>query len=168
MFDHDVGIEEQFRKGLQVVLTGLDGREQLTGADIDSLRRELEALAGEGRVQLTSDEQLKAEGIIAWAFRPTVEECLQLWFGKSAQTDIDIWQHFGEDVARASETEGTVLIRALVGKDGRVKDWVVIEGPAVLVDAAVVSARSAVFRPALLRHRPVEVWVMLPITFRLR
>ena len=34
--------------------------------------------------------------------RPNIEECLNLWFGKSEQTDQDIWNRFGADVALAS------------------------------------------------------------------
>lgn len=103
MLNTDVVIDETFRDALEVVLTGLDGRERMTKDDIDELRRELQTLVGEGRVRFNSAEQLKAESIIAYAFRPTVENCLQLWFGKSEQTDIDIWRQFGEDVALASE-----------------------------------------------------------------
>jgi TonB family protein len=70
-------------------------------------------------------------------------------------------------VAKDAEVGGTVLVRVLVGKNGRVKEAIVVEGHAMLVEAALASARTAVFRPALQRHRPVEVWVMVPITFRL-
>jgi hypothetical protein len=31
----------------------------------------------------------------------------------------------------------------------------------------VASARSAVFKPALSQQRPVEVWVVIPVTFKL-
>ena len=34
--------------------------------------------------------------------RPGIEECLKLWFGKSEQTDQEIWNQFGADVALAS------------------------------------------------------------------
>ena len=34
--------------------------------------------------------------------RPDIEECLNLWFGKSEQTDQEIWNRFGADVALAS------------------------------------------------------------------
>jgi protein TonB len=70
-------------------------------------------------------------------------------------------------VARSAEVSGTVLVRALVGKDGRVRDCIVVDGNPMLRDAAIACAKTAVFRPALLQHRPVEVWVMMPITFRL-
>ena len=34
--------------------------------------------------------------------RPNIEDCLNLWFGKSEQTDQEIWNRFGADVALAS------------------------------------------------------------------
>jgi len=55
--------------------------------------------------RITSGEQLIAENIIAFTFRPTVDACLQLWFGKSHDTDADIWQRFEGDVDRASRGE---------------------------------------------------------------
>jgi protein TonB len=72
------------------------------------------------------------------------------------------------DVARNAGIEGTVLVRVLVGKDGKVKDVIYLDGPEALKDAAFVSARSSVWRPALMDHKPVEVWVVMPVTFKLR
>ena len=37
-----------------------------------------------------------------YMLRPSIEECLNLWFGKSEQTDQEIWNRFGADVALAS------------------------------------------------------------------
>jgi len=71
------------------------------------------------------------------------------------------------DVAREAGVEGTVQVRALVGTDGKVKDCVILEGQAMLNDAAVACAKTAIFRPALLQHRPVEVWVIIPVTFKI-
>lgn len=71
-------------------------------------------------------------------------------------------------VAQQAGIEGTVVVRVLVGKDGKVKDVIHIDGPAALKDAADDCARTAVFRPALVDQRPVEVWVMMPVTFKLR
>jgi protein TonB len=72
------------------------------------------------------------------------------------------------DVARAAGVEGTVLVRVLVGKNGRVKDVIFIDGPEALKKAAQDCARTAVFRPALVDHKPLEVWVNMPVTFKLR
>lgn len=72
------------------------------------------------------------------------------------------------EMARSAQVEGTVLVRALVGKDGHVKQVIVVQGQPMLNDAAVASAKTAIFRPALQQNRPVEVWVVMPITFKLR
>ena len=71
-------------------------------------------------------------------------------------------------MAQQAGIEGTVLVRVLVGKDGKIKDVIHIDGPAALKDAADACARTAVFRPALIDGKPVEVWVMMPVTFKLR
>jgi uncharacterized protein (DUF924 family) len=42
-----------------------------------------------------------AENVLQYMLRPRVEDCLDLWFGKSAQTDREIAQRFGADVALA-------------------------------------------------------------------
>ncbi len=71
------------------------------------------------------------------------------------------------DVARNAEIQGTVLVRALVGKDGKVKNAIIVESIPLLDEAAIACAKTAVFRPAMSQQQPVEVWVMMPITFRL-
>jgi TonB family protein len=71
------------------------------------------------------------------------------------------------DLARAAGIEGTVLVRVLVTRTGKVQDAVAVEGPAPLHASAVDAARTALFKPALQGDNPVEVWVMIPITFSL-
>jgi len=73
------------------------------------------------------------------------------------------------EMARQAEVEGTVMVRALIGKDGKVKDAIVPEGQGVtmLNDTAIEAAKKAIFKPALQQHRPVEVWVNIPIRFTL-
>jgi len=71
------------------------------------------------------------------------------------------------DMARQAEVEGVVQVRMLVGKDGKVKDAIVTDGVTMLNEAAVDAAKKAVFKPALQQHRPVEVWVQVPMRFTL-
>jgi TonB family protein len=71
------------------------------------------------------------------------------------------------DMARQAEVEGTVMVRALVGKDGKVQDAFVTEGIPMLNDAAVAASKKAVFKPALQQHKPVAVWVQIPMRFTL-
>ena len=37
----------------------------------------------------------------------------------------------------------------------------------MLNDTAIEAAKKAIFKPALQQHRPVEVWVNIPIRFTL-
>jgi len=44
----------------------------------------------------------RAEQVLQYMLRPSVDECMDLWFGKSARTDREIASRFGVDVARAA------------------------------------------------------------------
>lgn len=65
--------------------------------------------------------------------------------------------------------EGRVVVRILVGKDGRVHEAAVEFSTAdCLNDAALAAARAYVFTPAYMNNGPVSVWVMMPFSFRLK
>ena len=71
------------------------------------------------------------------------------------------------EIARASGTEGQVVVQALVGKDGKVKDTRVVKSVPVLDEAAVNAVKQWVFKPALMNNKPVAVWVAVPLRFSL-
>jgi protein TonB len=71
------------------------------------------------------------------------------------------------DMAREAGVDGTVQLRVLVGKDGRVKDVHVDRSIPLLDEAAVAAARLWVFTPALSNGHPVMVWLAVPIRFTL-
>jgi len=103
MFYENPATDKHSNHALRLILAGLHQRDELDYGDIVSLRRELSALVDNNGSRITSEEQLKAESIIAFTFRPTIDACLELWFGKSLHTDTEIWRRFREDVERASE-----------------------------------------------------------------
>ncbi len=80
------------------------------------------------------------------------------------------------DIAREAGVDGTVMVQALVGRDGRVKDTRLVDksGKVVtasipMLDAAAIAAvRQWVFKPALSNNKPVAVWVAVPLKFSLR
>ena len=76
---------------------------------------------------------------------------------------------FYPQLARDAGVEGRVVVRMLVGTDGRVRDAFVDPKHSVpLLDAAALaSARTCVFVPALVDKHPVAVWVTRPYEFRL-
>ncbi len=71
------------------------------------------------------------------------------------------------DLAREAGVDGTVLVQALVGKDGRVKDTKVVKSIPMLDASAVAAVKQWVFKPALSNNKPVAVWVAVPVRFTL-
>lgn len=72
------------------------------------------------------------------------------------------------DEARAADVQGTVVVQALVGKDGLVKDVRVKTSIPMLDEAALQAVLQWTFRPAKSKGAPVSVWVSVPVRFTLR
>jgi TonB family protein len=63
--------------------------------------------------------------------------------------------------------KGTVMVQALVGADGLVKDVKIVSSLRPSLDeAAAACVRRWVFTPALNNNRPIAVWVSIPVGFR--
>ena len=72
------------------------------------------------------------------------------------------------EAARAARIDGTVMVQALVGKDGAVQDVRVVKSIPELDGAAKACVRQWKFKPAKDDHgQPVTVWVGVPIKFTL-
>ena len=99
----DPGTGHRIQQCLRVILAGLDDNDALSGGAMEALQRELRMLLQIERLQITTAEIDKAEQVLAFMLRPSIEECLNLWFGKSEQTDEAIWNRFGADVDLASK-----------------------------------------------------------------
>ena len=92
----------RIQQWLHVILAGLDEHDALSGAEMETLQRELRMLLQIERFQIAAAEIDKAEQVLDYMLRPSIEECLNLWFGKFEETDQEIWNRFGADVALAS------------------------------------------------------------------
>lgn len=70
--------------------------------------------------------------------------------------------------ARARGTEGTVILRVIVRKDGSVDDVNVLrDQPNGLGDAAAEAVRNWRFRPATYQGQPIDVYYTVTVNFRL-
>lgn len=69
--------------------------------------------------------------------------------------------------AKRKGIEGTVLLRATIGRDGVMKNVKLISGPPELADAAIGAVQQWRYRPYLLQGSPVEVETTVKITFHL-
>lgn len=74
------------------------------------------------------------------------------------------------DLAIRAGLEGTVYVKVLVNKEGKVDKAVMVknDGMTVFDEPAISAAKQWVFTPAIMNGHPVKVWVMVPLRFRLR
>ena len=70
------------------------------------------------------------------------------------------------DIARQAGVEGTVVVQALVGTDGRVRDTRIVRSIPMLNGAAIEAVKQWRFKPAATSGKPVAAWVSVPIPFR--
>jgi TonB family protein len=68
---------------------------------------------------------------------------------------------------REAQIEGRVLLRVLVGTDGLPKRIVVAGGSKVLGEEAAKTLRLWTFRPGLSNGEAAEVWLDIPVNYRL-
>ncbi|MFM8473660.1 MAG: energy transducer TonB [Candidatus Kapaibacterium sp.] len=65
--------------------------------------------------------------------------------------------------------EGKVLVRVLVGKDGKPRRSIIDQSVATSLDEAATRAvMSSYFTPAIQNNTPVDCWVTIPVVFKLR
>lgn len=70
-------------------------------------------------------------------------------------------------IAQAAHVSGTVVLQAVIDKQGLVKDIRVISGPAMLQQAALDAVKHWVYRPYMLFNSPVEVATTINVIFQI-
>jgi thioredoxin-dependent peroxiredoxin len=93
----------RIQQSVEVILAGLEERDTLAADDIEDLRRDLRMLLQRERLEIARAEIDRAEQVLGYMLRPNIQDCLNLWFGKSELTDQEIWTLFGAEVALASK-----------------------------------------------------------------
>lgn len=63
--------------------------------------------------------------------------------------------------------QGTVVIRATVDKDGRVKDMQVVDGPVVLQQSAQDAVRRRQYKPFVSGGQPIEFQTLVMLNYKL-
>lgn len=71
------------------------------------------------------------------------------------------------DEAKRAHIQGTVVLRAIIAKDGTVRDLDVIEGQCALTESAITAVRSWRYKPTIINGEPVEVDTTINVVFTL-
>jgi|SRR5579872_6825967 len=69
--------------------------------------------------------------------------------------------------AKAAQVSGTVMLHAVIAKDGSVQQVDVVSGPPMLQQAAMDAVRQWRYRPMLLNGQPIEVDTTVSVVFTL-
>jgi protein TonB len=70
-------------------------------------------------------------------------------------------------LAKQARVQGTVLLRAVIDREGTIQDLQVISGHPLLVQAAINAVRQWRYRPYYLNDQPVEVETQVTVNFSL-
>ena len=70
-------------------------------------------------------------------------------------------------IAKTAHISGTVVLHAIIGKDGTIQDLQYISGPPLLMHAAMDAVRQWRYQPTLLNGEPVEVDTTISVVFTL-
>ena len=70
-------------------------------------------------------------------------------------------------LAIMAHVQGTVVLQAILGKDGTVQDLKVMSGPPLLIAAAVDAVKTWRYQPTLLNSEPVDVLTEIDVIFSL-
>jgi len=84
----------------------------------------------------------------------------------AGQLIVPIQPHYPV-IAVEARVQGTVVVSALIGGDGRIASLRAISGPPLLIPAALDAVRQARYRPWTLNGQPVEVETTINIVFSL-
>jgi len=70
-------------------------------------------------------------------------------------------------LAKAARVQGVVRFEATVGADGTVQNLKLLEGPPLLVQAALQAVQQWVYKPTLLNGNPTSVITTIDVNFTL-
>jgi len=70
-------------------------------------------------------------------------------------------------LARQARIQGSVVLRAVIDRDGKIKNLQVLGGHPLLVQAAMDAVRQWRYRPYILNEQPIEVETQITVNFSL-
>ncbi len=70
-------------------------------------------------------------------------------------------------LARQARVQGSVILRAIISREGTIEHLQAISGSPMLVEAAIRAVRQWRYRPYVLNDQPVEVETQITVNFTL-
>ncbi len=121
-----------------------------------------------GKVENFKDEPPKHEAEDKTSGDPNAPKRVRVSQGVSEGMLIHKVQPMYPPAARMNHVQGMVVLRALIGKDGQIRDLQVVSGPKELQQSAMGAVRQWRYRPYYLLGQPVEVDTQITVNYVLQ
>lgn len=108
-----------------------------------------------------------ARAVPATIVKPTPPQKLRVSSGVAAGMLMYQMRPQYPRLAVQARIQGTVVLQAVIGKDGTVQDLRLISGHPLLAPAAIEAVKQWRYRPYLLNNEPVEVDTQINVNFTL-
>lgn len=130
------------------------------GRVISSLKREIDSRVRRSRhirvVPHVDCDAAQSNGRVLLTAATKIGRVKQRWYSDLCRIDLN------DESVRAAG----VVLRAVLGSNGKVTNIVVVSGVPGLTDGAINAARKIKFDPAIKDGRYVSMWVQLEYNFR--
>ena len=70
-------------------------------------------------------------------------------------------------IAKTAHVSGTIILHAIISKDGSIEKLEYVSGPALLMASAMTAVREWKYKPTMLNGQPVEVDTTVEVVFSL-
>jgi protein TonB len=97
--------------------------------------------------------------------KPAIHGPIRIASGVVAKNRISGDEPVYPEKAREAKVSGTVVMSAVIGKDGAIKNLNIISGPPLLRQAALDAVSKWRYRPTKLNGEPVEVATQINVNF---
>jgi len=97
----------------------------------------------------------------------TTQGPVKLEAGMKAGTIVRKVQPSYPEEARRAKVGGTVVLHAIISKDGTIKNLSIVSGPDLLQEAAAEAVKQWVYEPYLVNGQPSEVDTLIRVNFNL-
>jgi TonB family protein len=117
---------------------------------------------------ILGDDDQRANGVVPEIGPARQPQRVRVSEGVSAGLLLHQVQLVYPSEAKYARIQGTVLLRAVIGKDGSVEKLTLVSGHPMLAPAAIDAVKQWRYRPYLLMGNPVEVDTQIRVNFELR
>jgi len=97
----------------------------------------------------------------------TTQDPVKLEGGMKPGTIVRKVQPSYPEEARRARIGGTVVLHAIIAKDGTIKNLSIVSGPELLQEAAAEAVKQWVYEPYLVNGQPSEVDTLIRVNFSL-